>query len=98
MEMVQAPTLAPTDSVFDPPPGSLKARVGRGAVHTALSQVVLLTTQIASVVVLSRLLLPDDFGLIAMCVPLVALVGMVQDFGLLQATVQRPGIRHGEVS
>jgi PST family polysaccharide transporter len=90
--------LASSDSIFDPPPGSLKARVGRGAVHTALSQVVLLTTQIASVVVLSRLLSPADFGLIAMCMPLVALVGMVQDFGLLQATIQRPGIRRDEVS
>jgi polysaccharide transporter, PST family len=66
--------------------------------HTALSQAVLLATQIGSVVVLSRLLSPEDFGLIAMCVPIVALVGMVQDFGLLQATVQRPGIRQDEVS
>jgi polysaccharide transporter, PST family len=50
------------------------------------------------VVVLSRLLSPGDFGLIAMCMPIVAMVGMMQDFGLLQATVQRPNIRQEEVS
>ncbi len=66
--------------------------------HAALAQGVLLATQIGSVVVLSRLLSPADFGLIAMTVPIVALVGMMQDFGLLQATVQRPGIRQDEVS
>ncbi|PZX41197.1 PST family polysaccharide transporter [Roseinatronobacter thiooxidans] len=66
--------------------------------HTALSQAVLLATQIGSVVVLSRLLSPGDFGLIAMCVPILALVGMMQNFGLLQATVQRPNILQEEVS
>lgn len=86
------------DSIFDPPPGSLRGKVGRGAVQTALAQAVLLATQVGSVVVLSRLLSPDDFGLMAMVVPLVALVGIMQDFGLLQATVQRPGITHAEVS
>ncbi|MDP2087563.1 MAG: lipopolysaccharide biosynthesis protein [Gemmobacter sp.] len=85
-------------SIFDPPPGSLRSSVGRGAFQTALSQGVLLATQIGSVVVLSRLLSPSDFGLLAMCTPIIALVGMVQDFGLLQATVQRPGIRHDQVS
>ncbi len=85
-------------NIFDPPPGSLRSSVGRGAVYTAGAQGVLVATQIASVVVLSRLLTPSDFGLIAMCVPIIALVGMVQDFGLLQATVQRPGIRQEDVS
>ena len=66
--------------------------------YTAFSQGVILSTQIGSLVVLSRLLSPGDFGLIAMCFPIVALVGMMQDFGLLQATVQRPGIRQEEVS
>ena len=85
-------------NIFDPPPGSLRSSVGRGALHTALSQAVLLATQIGSVVVLSRLLSPADFGLIAMCLPIIVLVGMMQDFGLLQATVQRPNIRQEEVS
>jgi len=87
-----------SQNIFDPPPGLLRSSVGRGAIYTAMSQAVSLATQIGSVVVLSRLLSPGDFGLIAMCVPLVALVGMVQDFGLLQATVQRAGIKHEEVS
>lgn len=85
-------------NIFDPPAGSLRSSVGRGALHTALSQAIMLATQIGSVVVLSRLLSPGDFGLIAMCLPIIVLVGMMQDFGLLQATVQRPNIRQEEVS
>ncbi len=85
-------------SPFDPPAGSLRASVGRGAVVTAASQAVMVATQMASVIVLSRLLAPEEFGLVAMCAPVLALIGMLQDFGLVQATVQKPGLRHEEVN
>jgi polysaccharide transporter, PST family len=67
-------------------------------VTTAAAQAVIMATQIGSVVILSRLLSPTDFGLIAMCAPIVAFLAMVQDFGLVQATVQRRDIRHAEVN
>ena len=54
-----------TDSTFfDPPSGSLGGSVGRGALVTGGSQVVKLGCQFASVIVLSRLLSPEDFGIV----------------------------------
>ncbi|TIQ34221.1 MAG: lipopolysaccharide biosynthesis protein, partial [Mesorhizobium sp.] len=49
-------------NAFDPPEGSLRRSVGRGAIVTALAQSVRVATQVASVIVLSRLLSPHDFG------------------------------------
>lgn len=84
--------------LFDPPQGSLRTTVGRGAAAIAASQAVMVATQMGSVVILSRLLAPEEFGLVAMCAPVLALIGMLQDFGLVQATVQKPDLRHEEVN
>lgn len=83
---------------FDPPEGSLRKSVGGGAVATSLSQAVQVGAQIASVLILSRLLAPSDFGLMAMIAPVVALLAMLQDFGLVQATVQKAGLKREEVN
>ncbi|TIR44844.1 MAG: lipopolysaccharide biosynthesis protein, partial [Mesorhizobium sp.] len=72
-------------SAFDPPEGSLRRSVGRGAVVTAMAQGVRVATQIVSVIVLSRLLSPQDFGVVAMCAPVLAFIALFQDFGLTQA-------------
>ncbi|WP_354489372.1 lipopolysaccharide biosynthesis protein [Mesorhizobium robiniae] len=85
-------------NAFDPPEGSLRRSVGRGAVITALAQSVRVATQIVSVIVLSRLLSPQDFGVVAMCAPVLAFIALFQDFGLTQATIQKTGIRHEEVN
>jgi polysaccharide transporter, PST family len=85
-------------SPFDPPEGSLRKSVGRGAVATGLAQAVKVATQILSVIVLSRLLSPQDFGIVAMCAPVLAFIALFQDFGLTQATVQKSVITHGEVN
>ena len=85
-------------SAFDPPEGSLRKSVGRGAVVTAMAQSVRVATQIVSVIVLSRLLSPQDFGVVAMCAPVLAFIALFQDFGLTQATIQKTGIRHEEVN
>ncbi|QFI69328.1 lipopolysaccharide biosynthesis protein [Sinorhizobium alkalisoli] len=85
-------------SPFDPPEGSLRRSVGRGAVATGLAQAVKVATQILSVIVLSRLLSPEDFGIVAMCAPVLAFIALFQDFGLTQATVQKNAITHDEVN
>lgn len=54
--------------------------------------------QIISVIVLSRLLQPSDFGIVAMAAPVIAFVGLFQDLGLTQATVQKKSITHPEVN
>ncbi|TCU14803.1 lipopolysaccharide biosynthesis protein [Rhizobium sullae] len=85
-------------SPFDPPEGSLRKSVGRGAVATGLAQAVKVSTQILSVIVLSRLLSPQDFGILAMCAPVLVFIALFQDFGLTQATVQKSSISHDEVN
>lgn len=85
-------------NLFDPPDGSMKASVGRGMMATGGAQAIKLGLQVISVIVLSRLLTPDDFGLVAMAAPVIAFLGMFQNLGLTQATVQRPKIGHDEVN
>lgn len=85
-------------SPFDPPEGSLRKSVGRGAVATGVAQAVKVATQVLSVIVLSRLLSPQDFGIVAMCAPVLAFIALFQDFGLTQATVQKSAITHDEVN
>jgi PST family polysaccharide transporter len=77
---------------------TLGARATSGALLTGAAQGIKLAVQIASAVVLSRLLEPKDFGAVAMVWPVVAFIGLFQDFGLNQATVQKPDLTHGEAS
>ncbi|MGB3553265.1 MAG: oligosaccharide flippase family protein, partial [Jannaschia sp.] len=66
---------------------SYSGTVLRGSLHTGLSQVVTVGCQILSVIVLSRLLTANDFGLIAMVGPVVAFLALFKEMGLLQAVV-----------
>jgi PST family polysaccharide transporter len=90
--------LSAQPGLFDPPRTPLRGVVGRGAVATGLGQAVKMATQFASVVILSRLLGPEDFGIVAMCAPVLAFIALFQDFGLTQATVQTSAVTHDEVS
>ena len=85
-------------TLFDRPAGSLRRSVGLGAAATGAAQAVEIGVQVLSVLVLSRLLSPGDFGLIAMCAPILAFVGLIRSFGLTQATVQRRTITAAEVN
>lgn len=85
-------------TLFDPPVGSLGRSVKRGALMTGSAQGVRLACQFASVIVLSRLLAPEDFGIVAMAAPAMSFVGLFQDLGLTQATVQKKRITHAEVN
>lgn len=65
---------------------------------TGAAQGFKLGLQIVSVIVLARLLTPDAFGVVAMCAPVMAFLGLFQSMGLLQATVQRPVLTHAHVN
>lgn len=83
---------------FDSPDHALGQSVGRGALVTGGAQIVKLGCQIVSVIVLSRLLKPTDFGIVAMAAPVAGFVGLFLDLGLSQATVQKQRITHLEVN
>ncbi len=83
-----------TDHLLD----NLLGRTFRGGFLTLISQAVKMVLQVLSAAVLGRLLLPRDFGLLAMVMSVTAFIGMFKDLGLSNATVQRPKITHAQVS
>lgn len=78
--------------------GDLKRRSARGGIVLLASQGAKLLLQALSVAVLSRLLLPADFGLMAMVAPVGAFIALFTDLGLVQATVQRAEVSAAQLS
>jgi PST family polysaccharide transporter len=62
----------------------------RGVWTTATGQVVAIATQLLSVVVLARLLSPEDYGLLAMVTAIVVIGEVIREFGLANAAIQAP--------
>ena len=54
--------------------------------------------QLGSTMVLARLLVPEDFGLVAMVAAFTGFAAMFKDVGLSMATIQREHITHEQVS
>ena len=76
----------------------LKGRSVRGGAVTMLGQGSRFVIQIASTMVLARLLVPADFGLIAMVTALTGFAVLFKDLGLSMATVQKAEITHEQIS
>ena len=70
----------------------------RGGIAVGLSQIVKIATQVINVVVLSRLLQPSDFGLIAALAPLIAFVNLFQGMGMQQAVIQHRDLPSEQLS
>lgn len=75
---------------------SLGDAAARGTGATLLTQAVRAVLQFASVVVIARLLTPEDFGLIAMVVAVIGVADLVRDFGLSTAAVQASTLSKAE--
>lgn len=76
----------------------LKGHAVRGGVVTIAAQGIKFCLQLGSIVVLARLLTPDDFGLVAMVTAVTGFVAIFKDAGLSMATVQKAEIDHNQVS
>ena len=76
----------------------LRSRSVRGAAALAVGTGGETALRLASIVVLARLLLPEEFGLVAMVTALTAAAGTLSQLGLSTPTVQRKEIGHGEVT
>ncbi|WP_026616978.1 lipopolysaccharide biosynthesis protein [Ensifer aridi] len=70
----------------------------RGGLVTGGAQAVRMLIQFISVIVLARLLVPEDFGLVASVSPIVAFVGLFQNLGLQQAVIQRKEIAETQLN
>ncbi|WP_181182988.1 lipopolysaccharide biosynthesis protein [Mesorhizobium sp. B3-2-1] len=76
----------------------LKVASVNGAAVNFSSQVLKLVLQFCYQIIIARLLIPEDFGIVAMAAPLFAFAALFTDFGLTQATVQREEITQEQVS
>lgn len=78
--------------------GDLGRRSVRGGLVTGVGQSVRFVLQTLGVAALGRLLVPDDFGLVAMASSVTAFAMVFRDAGLNFATVQRDRLTHQQVS
>jgi PST family polysaccharide transporter len=77
---------------------NLKQKSIRGAVFMASGNAADILVRFGSIAILARLLVPEDFGLIAMVMALTSILDGFRDFGLSAATVQRPDINHWQIT
>ena len=77
---------------------NLKSLSVQGGLVTMTAQVMRFLLQFFSVAILARILLPKDFGLIAMSAGVVGFINLFKDVGLSIATIQRSKISHSQVS
>lgn len=93
------PAAQETANAGDPKEGApLTHRAARGAGTMALSQVVRIGLQLFGIVILARLLMPSDYGLIAMATALVGIAEVLRDFGLAPAAIQAKTLNAAERS
>lgn len=76
----------------------LGRRTVRGGAWATLGQTLKSLLEIASLLILARLLTPEDYGLVGMAVAVTGFLAMFKDMGLTMATVQRENITHAQVS
>lgn len=72
----------------------LKIKALKGGFVSVASRLANISIQFISIVILARLLTPDDFGLIAMSHVIINLFLVFQDVGLQDATIQAPILNH----
>lgn len=76
----------------------LKRRSVRGGLVTLTSQGVKFIMESTATVVLAHLLIPADYGLVAMVTAITGLGRSFSDLGLSEATIQHPEINHDQVT
>ena len=105
--MKHTPVMAASPSAFSPQDEflrtehlqkDLKGRSISGGVITLTAQGGKFALNILSTAILARLLLPADFGLVAMITTITGFLSVFKDAGLSMATVQREKISHAQVS
>jgi len=76
----------------------LKERTIRGGVAKLCAQAANFVVRIASLMIIARLLAPEDFGLVGMVTAFTGVLNLFKDFGLSSAAVQRQSITPAQSS
>jgi PST family polysaccharide transporter len=95
---VIAPPRRPRSETAGDASGGLKQQTLRGGAVALGSQALKLGLRIASMMILARLLAPDDFGLQGMILVVTGFLNLFRDAGLSLATVQRRTVSHEQTS
>ncbi|MPT47849.1 MAG: lipopolysaccharide biosynthesis protein [Sphingobium sp.] len=69
---------------------NLSSRIGKGSLWISLTRATVNLLGLVSTVVLARLLVPEDFGLVAVGLTLLAIVTAVTDVAMAQALIHHP--------
>ena len=77
---------------------NLAGRAARGALSTGTGLLVRMSLQLASVVLLSRLLSPRDYGLVAMVLAVIGIGETLRDSGLSSAAIQTKDLSRAQRS
>lgn len=78
--------------------GSFAGDAARGGAIAFGGQIARMVLQLLSAAIMSRLLAPADFGLLAMAITITGFVGLFTDMGLSVATIQRTEVSQPVVS
>src|SRR5215468_9832857 len=76
----------------------LKAKVIRGGIVNVTAQGTMIVVQLVSSAILARLLMPADYGLLAMAGTAVVLMGVLTNLGITTPTIHLFAITHEQVS
>lgn len=76
----------------------LKQQAFQGAGAAVFSQVSVYLIQMVGVIILARILTPEDFGLVAMVTSIDVFVRMFRNLGLMDAIVQREKVTQKQIS
>ena len=76
----------------------LKRRTAHGALVSTVAQAATFVLRTGSMMILARMLVPSDFGLIGMVTAFTGFLGLFRDAGLSMATVQRASITDAQTS
>lgn len=76
----------------------LKGKTVRGALASGVGQVLSLVLRTGSMIVMSRLLFPKDFGLFGMVIAFTGFLSLFRDFGLAMASVTRANLTNDQLS
>jgi len=85
------------EELIDRGTGAISARAGRGVVLTLGSQWLKMVIQVASTIVVARLLSPRDYGLVGMVTALTGFADQLRDLGLSEASVQRDRLTRAQL-
>lgn len=98
MPLPVAPLKIPAEPPAPPAAPTVAAASVRGGVYSFAAQGVQVGTHLASIVILARLLSPNDYGTIAMVYSITAFAGLFRDLGLSTASIQRGTLSQGQMT